>query len=377
MYDVIIAGGGVIGLSAARELALQGRSVLVLDRGSPRDATSWAAAGMLAPQSEASAPSPFFDLCLASARLYRNWATHLHEESGIDPEYADSGLIFLASSEEALSRLRGAMEWQKAAGLKSELLTPRETLEMEPGLALSIAGAVLMPAESHVTPRKVIESLKGACAAEHVEIRSGVRVLEVTSANGRVTGVKTSSGRIEAEWVVIASGVHTPEIDGLRPAIPLAPRKGQILSLTTIVPAFQRMIRWEHTYLVQRRNGELVVGATNEDAGFDRSLTPAGVGSLLDRAQCVSSNLGGLPIHDMWTGLRPATPDGLPVIGKAGLDGLIYATGHYRNGILLAPVTAVCVASLIENRPVPVDLYSFAPSRWLEVETRSEPSNRG
>src|SRR6185295_7146663 len=164
MHDVIIVGGGVIGLSAARELALQGRSVLVLDRGSPRDATSWAAAGMLAPQSEADTPSPFFDLCLASARLYREWANGLHEESGIDPEYADSGLISLASTDDALCRLRRSMEWQKAAGLPCELLTPQDTLRMEPGLDLPIVGAVLMPEESHVTPRNVIESLKGACA---------------------------------------------------------------------------------------------------------------------------------------------------------------------------------------------------------------------
>lgn len=364
MHDVIIVGGGVIGLSAARELAFHGHSVLVLDRGNPRDATSWAAAGMLAPQSEADAPSPFFDLCLASARLYRDWANHLHEESGIDPEYADSGLVFLASTDDALCRLRRALEWQKAAGFASELLTPQEALRMEPGLTLPIAGAVLMPEECHVTPRQVIESLKGACAARGVEIRTGVRVLEVTSASERVTGVKTSLEQFDAERVVIASGVHSPEIDGLLPAIPLAPRKGQILSLATREPAFQRMIRWEHVYLVQRRNGELIVGATNEDTGFDRSLTPRGIGSLLDRAQQISSHLGALPIRDMWTGLRPATPDGLPVIGKAGLEGLVYATGHYRNGILLAPITAVCVAALVENRPAPVALDACAPARW-------------
>jgi glycine/D-amino acid oxidase-like deaminating enzyme len=124
------------------------------------------------------------------------------------------------------------------------------------------------------------------------------------------------------------------------------------------------MIRWEHAYLVPRRSGELIVGATNEDAGFDRSITPAGVGSLLQHAQQLSSHVGNLPIGEIWTGLRPATPDGLPVIGRAEVDGLFYATGHYRNGILLAPITASSVAHLMENRPAQVPLEPFAPSRF-------------
>jgi glycine oxidase len=365
MHDVVIVGGGVIGLAAARELATRGRSVLVLDRGNPRDATSWAAAGMLAPQSEADAPSPFFTLCLASARQYQEWANHLHEESGVDPDYSDAGLIFVASTEESLCRLRGVVEWQKAAGLACELLSPDQTVKMEPRLTLPIAGAALMPGESHVTPRKILSSLEGACAAKQVEIRTGVRVLEITSGRGQVTGVKTSMEHIDARCVVIASGVHTPEISGLHPEIPLVPKKGQILSLTTSTVAFRKMIRWDHAYAVQRRNGELVIGATNEDAGFDRSLTPAGIGGLLEKAQRISACLGDLPIHDMWTGLRPATPDGLPVIGKAGLEGLIYATGHYRNGILLAPITAACVGALIDAQPPPVTIDAFSPFRWL------------
>ena len=363
MHDVVIAGGGVIGLSAARELALRGHSVLVLDKGNARDATSWAAAGMLAPQSEFDAPGPLFDFCLASLRLYRDWARHLHEESGNDPEFSESGLIVVASTEDGLCRLRRAVEWQKAAGLAAELLTPEEVAQMEPRLTLPLAGAAFLPQECQVTPRRLVEAVKGSCAAKGVEIRSGVRVLEVTSANGRVTGVKTATEWIEAKHVVIAAGVHTPEMAGLLPAIPLVPRKGQILSLRTETSLFRRMIRWEHAYLVQR-NGELVVGATNEDTGFDRSLTPAGIGGLLARSQQLSSHLGAVAIHEMWTGLRPATPDGLPVIGKTDVEGLVYATGHYRNGILLAPVTAVCVAALVEGRELPTPLDAFSPLRW-------------
>jgi glycine oxidase len=364
MQDVIIVGGGIIGLAAARELSLKGHSVLVLDRGNARDATSWAAAGMLAPQSEADSRNPFFDLCLASAQLYREWANHLHEESDVDPEYADSGLIFLASTDHDLCRLRKSVEWQKAAGLAAELIAADDVRRLEPALTLPVAGAALMMQESHVTPRHVLDALNESCRLKGVEIRAGVHVVEVLSANGRVSGVRTSTERLEARCVVIASGVHTPEIDGLLPTIPLVPRKGQILSLISERPVFKHMIRWEHAYMVQRRNGDLVVGASNEDAGFDRSITPAGIGGLLNRAVQMSESLAALPIHEMWTGLRPATPDGLPIIGKSAVEGLIYATGHYRNGILLAPVTAACVAALVENRPAPVALDACSPGRF-------------
>jgi len=364
MHDVIIVGGGVIGLSAARELALLGRKVLLLDLGSPREATSWAAAGMLAPQSEADASSPFFDLCLASARLYRAWAGHLCEESGVDAEYVRSGLLFVASTEDSLSRLRRSIDWQQSAGLKAELLNAEEAAKLEPALTLPLTGAVAMPDECHVTPRLLLDAVRGACAANGVEIRSGQRVLQIESVRDRVSGVRTSTELIPAENVVIACGVRSPEIGNLRPAIPVTPRKGQILSLASSGLLFSRMIRWEHAYFVPRRNGELIVGATNEDAGFDRSLTPAGVGALLGRAQQLSSKVAALPINEMWTGLRPATPDGLPVIGRAQLDGLIYANGHYRNGILLAPITAESVAALVENRPGPVALDAFSPARF-------------
>jgi len=364
MHDVIIVGGGVIGLSIARELAIQSRSVLVLDRGNPRDATSWAAAGMLAPQSEADGSSPLFDLSLASAKLYRAWAGELHAESGIDPEYADPGLLLVASTEEELCRLRRNRDWQRSIGLTADLLTPEEANRLEPHLTLPLTGALLMPEECHVTPRRLLEAVTGACAAKGVEIRTGVRVLDVTSAGSRATGVRTATEQFQAPKVVIASGVRSSEIGGLSPAIPVSPRKGQILSLAASRPGFSRMVRWEHAYVIPRRNGDLIVGATNEDAGFDRSITPAGVGTLLDKAQQLSSHLGNLPITEIWTGLRPATPDGLPIIGKSNLEGLVYATGHYRNGILLAPVTAASVLCIMDGRPSPVPLGAFAPSRF-------------
>jgi glycine/D-amino acid oxidase-like deaminating enzyme len=248
--------------------------------------------------------------------------------------------------------------------LKAELLSATAAVQLEPHVTLPILGAVFLPDECHVTPRYLLEALTGACASKAVDIRRGVRVLDILHAAGRVVGVRTSSEQFSARHVVIASGVKSAEIGGLSPAIPVVPRKGQILSLTTEPRAFKRMIRWDHSYLVPRRSGDLIVGATDEDAGFDRSITPAGVGSLLTRALHLSSNLANLPIGDIWTGLRPATPDGLPVLGESAIEGLIYATGHYRNGILLAPITAASIASIIDKRAAPVSLEAFAPSRF-------------
>jgi len=363
MRDVIVVGGGVIGLSIAHAVATEGKSVLVLDPGEVTEASSWAAAGMLAPQSEAEKPDPLFDLCAASLRLYREWAGLLQEQSGIDPEYEDSGLICLASSEDALEKLKCRMVWQRAAGFESALLTPEEIFQMEPNLTLPVVGGVHMPGEHHITPRRLLEALRGACYSKIVEIKKGQRVREILRQGDRVNGVRADSGSIMAGCVVIASGVRSAEIPGLVPALRIVPRKGQILSLSTPAPIFRNLIRWEHAYAVQRREGELVVGATNEDACFDRSLTPAGIGGLLNWVQQVSRSTANLAIKEMWTGLRPATPDGLPVLGEAG-PGLIYATGHYRNGILLAPVTASIVAAIIEKRAPPLPLGPYSPERF-------------
>jgi glycine oxidase len=363
MRDVIVVGGGVIGLSIAHAVAAEGKSVLVLDPGEVTEASSWAAAGMLAPQSEADQKDPLFELCVASLRIYRDWASQLHEQSGIDPEYEDPGLICLASSEDALEKLKCRMVWQREAGFDSELLMPEDIRRMEPNLTLPVVGGVHMTGEHHVTPRRLLEALRGACYSKIVEIKKGQHVREILRHGDRVNGVRADSGSIMAGCVVIASGVRSAEIPGLVPALKIVPRKGQILSLSTPVPIFRKMVRWDHSYVVQRREGELVVGATNEDAGFDRSITPAGIGGLLNRVQQLSSSTADLAIKEMWTGLRPATPDGLPVLGQAG-KGLIYATGHYRNGILLAPITASIVAALVSNRPAPLPLEPYSASRF-------------
>src|SRR5882672_8572646 len=186
MRDVIVVGGGVIGLSIAHAVAAEGKSVLVLDPGEATEASSWAAAGMLAPQSEADRMDPLFELCAASLQIYRDWASQLQEQSGVDPEYEEPGLIYVATSEDSLEVLKRRMVWQREAGFDSELLTPGEIRQMEPHLTLPVVGGVHMPGEHQVTPRRLLEALRGACKARQVEIRNGSRVLEVIRNGDRV-----------------------------------------------------------------------------------------------------------------------------------------------------------------------------------------------
>jgi glycine oxidase len=358
MYDVIVIGGGVIGLSIARELAGR-KSVLLLDRGSTGQGTSRAAAGMLTPLSEADDQGAFFQLSRASHALYDRFAAELQTETGLDVGYSTEGLLSLASTEKNAADLQKRYEWQRLAGFAVELLSAEQVCHLEPLVTAPVLTAVFMPGERSVAPRCLVNALRESCLNRGVEMRLGLQaegVLPYAVRIGQLT--------IEATAIVIASGVWSAEFSGLNPPIPVSPRKGQILSLGMPAGAFRRMIRWGSSYLVPRGTGSLVVGATNEDVGFDLSSTPAGLGRLLMDAQAISTHVGGYPILETWAGLRPATPDGLPILGPSAIPGVYYATGHYRNGVLLAPITASIVADLIGGRKPELSVEAYAPSRF-------------
>jgi len=358
MHDVIVIGGGVIGLSIARQLVTS-KSVLLLDRGATGQGTSYAAAGMLSPLSEANDQGPFFQLCRSSLAMYDRFIEDLQQDSGLDVAYSKEGLLSLASSEESAVTLRQRYEWQHQAGYGVELLRPAAVKKMEPLITAPIIHALFMPGERSVAPRPLLNAIRESCFVRGVEIRTGVRV-DAISPNT----IHLAHATIQAASIIIASGVWSAEVEGLRPRIPISPRKGQILSLAMPSGSFRRMIRWEHSYFVPRSTGELIVGATDEDVGFDSSLTPAGLGRLLTDAQAISSHVGSYSILETWTGLRPATPDELPILGPSAVPGVYYATGHFRNGILLAPITATIIADLVEGRHPGVDIQPYSPSRF-------------
>ncbi len=350
MHDVIVIGGGVIGLSIARELAPR-KSVLLLDRGPTGMATSWAAGGMLTPLSEAEGQDPFFQLCVQSFGLFEKFTHELHEETGIDAGYSDNeGVLSLATSEEAAKALQDRFEWQRKAGLQVETLSPEDVRRLEPLVTAPVVNALFMPRERSVSPRRLVNALRESCFRRGVDIETGVAVESISN--------------LEAGSIVVATGAWSAGLQGLKPAIPVSPRKGQILAIATPPKAFRRVIRWQHTYFVPRSTGEVVIGATEENSGFDSAITPAGIGQLLNEAQQISSKVGSYPIVEMWTGFRPATPDGLPIIGASEIPGVFYATGHYRNGILLAPITAAIISDLIEKRKPAVAIEAFSPVRF-------------
>ena len=363
MHDVVVVGGGVIGLAIAREVS-RNHSVVVLERGSVGEGTSWAAAGMLSPQSEADRAGPFFEFSLASFNMFERFTADLNAESGIDAGYERSGLLVLASNEEESAVLGLRAEWQQRDGFSAEIISRAQALEREPLLTADFRDALFLPNDQQVNPRRLVASLAESCRRRGVEIRSETAVTGVLSNAGRVTGVIGNGDVIPARQVVLSAGVWSGTIDGLAPRIPVYPRKGQILSLQMPERTFRHMIRWRHAYFVPRPDGDLVVGATDENVGFDRSLTPAGIGRLLSDAQQMSSHVGSYAIRETWSGLRPGTPDELPVIGESAVKGLIYATGHYRNGILLAPLTAVIIAALIDGSRPPAAIEAFSPMRW-------------
>jgi glycine oxidase len=255
--------------------------------------------------------------------------------------------------------LRRRYEWQKEAGFDVQLLSSGEVSKLEPLLTAPVATAVFMPGERSVTPRRLVSALRESCLKRGVDMRLGLHVEEIAK-----NAIRVGHMTLEAEHIVVASGVWSAAFRGLNPPIPVYPRKGQILSLGMPAGAFRHMIRWGHSYFMPRLSGELVVGATNEDAGFDMSNTPAGLGRLLTEAQQISSHTGNYPILETWTGLRPATPDGLPILGPSAIPGVYYATGHYRNGVLLAPATAAIIGDLIRNGRTDQIIEPYSPSRF-------------
>jgi glycine oxidase len=369
---VAVVGGGAIGLAVAWRSARAGLAVTVVDAAPGRGA-SWAAAGMLAPVTEAHyGEEALLGLNLAALARWPSFAAELAEAAGVDPGYRETGTLTVARDADDNAALDDLYAYQRELGLEVERLRGRECRALEPALAPRVRGGILVPGDHQVDNRALVRALLAAAERAGVRLeRARAAGLEV--AGERVCGVRTAGERfVPADTVVLAAGAASGDLDGLPPALrpPVRPVKGQLVHLRALpgaaLPA--RVIRGLDVYLVPRGDGRLVVGATVEERGADVTVTAGAVLDLLRAAEELLPGVRECALVETVAGLRPGSPDNAPLIGPGGLDGLVVAAGHYRNGILLAPVTADAVAALLTGGAPPADLEPFSPRRFAKEQ---------
>ncbi|HEY6188285.1 MAG TPA: glycine oxidase ThiO [Pyrinomonadaceae bacterium] len=369
--DAVIVGGGVIGLSIARALALRGAGrVCLIERARLGAEASHAAAGMLAAQSEANRADAFLSLACAGRDLYPRFADALLEETGVSIELERTGTLYLALTEEDEAEIVGRYEWQRSAGLRVEMLTADEARRLEPCVSPDVRRALRFPLDAQVENRRLVAALSVAIERAGVRVLTSTYVESLMIERERVTGVETSRGNIAAPVVVLASGAWTSFIGrqdaGSAAPVQVEPVRGQMLCFEANPRPFAHVIYSPRGYLVPRLDGRLLAGSTTEHAGFDRSLTGGGIHAITTNAIEIAPIVKRLPLMDAWAGLRPkALADELPVLGRSSYtNGLYYATAHYRNGILLAPITGELIADEITSGVRAAMLEAFTPDRF-------------
>jgi len=375
--DAVVVGGGVIGLGIAWRAALAGMAVTVVDEAPGRGA-SWAAAGMLAPVTEVHyGERPLLSLNLAAAARWPAFAAEVEEASGLPVGYRPGGTLAVARDADDNAALEDLYQFQLRCGLEVERLRSRECRQLEPGLAPSIRGGILAAGDHQVDNRALVEALLVACQRAGVRMVRG-RVAELAVQADRVTGVLLAGGgpvpsradgeTLAAGVVVLAAGCWSGGLRGLAAEAlpPVRPVKGQLLYLRGPAdqPLCSRNVRGLEVYVVPRTDGRVVVGATIEEQGFDTTVTAGAVADLLRAALELLPDVAELELAETVVGLRPGSPDNAPMLGPAGPDGLVVATGHYRNGILLTPVTADAIAELLATGRAPEMIAPFAPGRF-------------
>jgi glycine oxidase len=367
-YDAVVIGAGLIGLASAWRARQRGLSVLVVDRAdAPGEGASRVAAGMLAPVMEADfGEERLVRVNLVARERWPAFAAELEEQTGLPTGYRDSGALVVAADRDDAEALRRLHAFHRSLGLESDWLAPGRCRRLEPGLSPRIAGGILAHGDGQADPRATVRAL--ADVVDEIEL--GVEAEAIEHERGRVTGVRTSAGVVECGAVVVAAGAWSPALapDGSGP--PVRPVKGQILELRVrggMDEPITRVVRTPRCYLVARGDGRVVVGATMEEQGFDTAVTADGVYRLLEAAWEVVPEVGELELVEAGAGLRPGTPDNAAVVGPGELDGLVWATGHWRNGVLHAPLAGEVVAGLLAGGTLPDELVPLDPARFAGV----------
>ncbi len=364
--DVAIIGGGIMGSAVALRLRQRGVGVTVIERGIPGAEASSAAAGILGPQMEAEGPGPLLDLGLQSRALYPELAAELRDATGIDIGYDRSGVLAAALDEVGEGELAARRAWQTAAGLRVELVTGAEARAREPALGPEVRAALALDDDGQVNARELARAFSQAAAAAGARFLTGRYVRRVVTDRGAVTGVELDGDVLPAATVVVAAGSWSGLVEGAGvPATVVRPARGQLVSIETRPPMFRHVVSVHgRGYLVPRRDGTVLAGSTVEMAGFRKQVTVGGLASILGLARTLVPGLADAAVTGSWSNFRPYTEDHLPVLGATGVRGLVLATGHFRNGILLAPITAVSIAELVATGKSSVDLGPFSVRRF-------------
>jgi glycine oxidase len=368
--NVAIIGAGVIGLAIAWRLAARGTPVRVFDRGAAGAGASHAAAGMLAACAEAEpGEEALVALGRESQARWPAFAAELLAASGIDVELRPEGTLLLALTADDQARLTHQLVFQQKLGLPLQWISAADTRRREPHLAGKLAGAVFSPEDTQVDNRKLVAALRVAAEAAGASVSEYRPVRAISSRGGRVDGIILDDGtKVPADVVVLAAGAWARSIEGVDPKLrpPVRPIKGQMLALRMdpAAPLVNHVVWAPGAYLVPRRDGRLLVGATVEEKGYDTSLTAGGILTLLEAAWRAVPAIEELPVDEMWVGHRPGSRDDAPILGAGPIDGLIYATGHHRNGILLAPTTADAIARLVLDGAIEALMRPFGIERF-------------
>lgn len=369
--DVVVIGGGAIGLAIAWRSALAGLGVTVVDDHNPAQA-SWAAAGMIAPVSEAHyGEETLLELNLWSARRYPEWIEELEATTGLATGYTECGTLVVALDGDDKEELDRLHRFQTELGLPVQSLRGRECRELEPGLTPAVRAGLYVAGDHQIDNRKLVEALEAACTQRGVDLQEGS--VAALTLGGRATVVRLSSGdSIDCDKVVLAAGCWSGGIDGVPPSVAdgVRPVKGQLLYLAGRpgrAPMAHRNVRTLDVYIVARGDGRSVVGATVEELGFDTTVTAGGVHSLLRDAVRVLPDAAEQELTECVAGLRPGSRDNCPLLGACEPERLVVATGHYRNGILLTPATGDLIAELLTTGATPVALEPFSPMRFAEA----------
>jgi glycine oxidase len=363
-YDAIVAGGGLIGSAIALELARNDLRVALFDAREPGREASWASAGILSPAPENPGMISLVPIGKASLAMYPEFIALVQELSGMVTGYRAKGTVEALFSRHAREELNTIVALHRGLGLQAEAISAKEARELEPALSEEIEAAVLRPQEASVDNRLLADALVEAAKRSGAEIHSGAAVEGIWRENTQCRGALVNGEKISAQHMIVAAGTFSAQIAGAGEYAPVRPAKGQMVSLRCAAAKIERVLWSERIYVVPRNDGRILCGATVEHVGFDKTVTASGMHANLDAAIALAPVLAAAHVEESWAGLRPDTPDHLPIIGPTELDGLLIATGHFRSGVLLTPITAKLIGEFVVGKTPSVDWEQFSPMRF-------------